>query len=167
MKDKRISETDSIDELAKFWDTHDLTAFEDQLEEVPELVSRGEPGARVSVPLSSKELAGAREERLARRREEDIGPFCRLHSERPFVGFEVESSMRVATGKVIDGKVVVEGEPLVEGSTVTVILPEPGEEVDLTAEEESRLAQAVREADEGDFLEEDAEQFLDDLDRRR
>ncbi len=82
------------------------------------------------------------------------------------MGFEVKLIMRVATGKVIDGKVVVEGEPLVEGSTVTVFLPEPGEEIELTPEEESRLAQAVREADEGDFLEGDAEQFLDKLDRR-
>jgi hypothetical protein len=31
----------------------------------------------------------------------------------------------LTTGKVIDGKVVVEGEPLLEGSTVTVFLPEP------------------------------------------
>jgi hypothetical protein len=75
--------------------------------------------------------------------------------------------MRVATGKVVDGKVVVEGEPLVEGSTVTVFLPESSEEVELTPEEESQLAQAVREADDGDFLEEDAEQFLDELDHRR
>ena len=73
--------------------------------------------------------------------------------------------MRVATGRVIDGKVVVEGEPLVEGSTVTVFLPEPDEEIELTVEE-SRLAQAVREADEGDFIEEDAERFLDELDRQ-
>jgi hypothetical protein len=71
----------------------------------------------------------------------------------------------VATGRVIDGKVVVEGEPLVEGSTVTVFLPEPDEEIELTVEE-SRLAQAVREADEGDFIEEDAERFLDELDRQ-
>jgi hypothetical protein len=82
------------------------------------------------------------------------------------VGFGVESIMRVATGKVVDGKVVVDGEPLVEGSTVTVFLPEPGEEIELTPEEESRLAQAVREADEGDFIEGDAEQFLDELERR-
>lgn len=40
------------------------------------------------------------------------------------------------------------------------------EKIELTPEEESRLAQTVREADEEDFLEEDAEQFLDELDRR-
>ena len=29
-----IPQTDSIQELAHFWDTHDLTDFEDELEEV-------------------------------------------------------------------------------------------------------------------------------------
>lgn len=32
----KIPQTDSIQELACFWDTHDLTDFEDQLEEVNE-----------------------------------------------------------------------------------------------------------------------------------
>jgi predicted DNA binding CopG/RHH family protein len=30
----KISQTDSIQELAHFWDTHDLTDFKDELEEV-------------------------------------------------------------------------------------------------------------------------------------
>ncbi len=34
MKARRIPDTDSIEELARFWDTHDLTDFQDQLEEV-------------------------------------------------------------------------------------------------------------------------------------
>ena len=38
MRNQRIPETDSIEELAAFWDTHDLTDFEDQLEEVQEPV---------------------------------------------------------------------------------------------------------------------------------
>jgi hypothetical protein len=39
MKQKvRLPKTDSIDELAQFWDTHDLTDFEDQLEVVTEPV---------------------------------------------------------------------------------------------------------------------------------
>jgi predicted DNA binding CopG/RHH family protein len=38
----KIPETDSIEELAKFWDAHDLTDFEEQLEEVTEpLFERG------------------------------------------------------------------------------------------------------------------------------
>jgi CopG antitoxin of type II toxin-antitoxin system len=34
MKARKIPSTDSIEELARFWDHHDLTDFEDQLEEV-------------------------------------------------------------------------------------------------------------------------------------
>jgi len=33
-----MPQTDSIRELAQFWDTHDVTDFEDQLEEVRETV---------------------------------------------------------------------------------------------------------------------------------
>ncbi|MEA5470097.1 CopG family antitoxin [Spirulina sp. 06S082] len=36
MNTHKIPSTDSIDKLAQFWDTHDLTDFEDQLEEVQE-----------------------------------------------------------------------------------------------------------------------------------
>ena len=35
---KQLPKTDSIDELAKFWDSHDVTDFDDQLEEVSETV---------------------------------------------------------------------------------------------------------------------------------
>ena len=38
MNRKNIPKTDSIQELAHFWDTHDLTDFEDELEEVDEPV---------------------------------------------------------------------------------------------------------------------------------
>ena len=38
MNHSKIPETDSIQELASFWDTHDLADFEDQLEEVTEHV---------------------------------------------------------------------------------------------------------------------------------
>src|SRR5439155_27371477 len=34
MKSRKLPRTDSIQELAKFWDSHDLTDFEDDLEEV-------------------------------------------------------------------------------------------------------------------------------------
>jgi CopG antitoxin of type II toxin-antitoxin system len=33
-----LPKTDSVEELARFWDTHDLTDFEDELEEVAEPV---------------------------------------------------------------------------------------------------------------------------------
>nr|VFJ44661.1 MAG: CopG antitoxin of type II toxin-antitoxin system [Candidatus Kentron sp. FM]VFJ52571.1 MAG: CopG antitoxin of type II toxin-antitoxin system [Candidatus Kentron sp. FM]VFK09533.1 MAG: CopG antitoxin of type II toxin-antitoxin system [Candidatus Kentron sp. FM] len=38
----KIPKIDSISELATFWDTHDLTDFEDELEEVPGRVFAGE-----------------------------------------------------------------------------------------------------------------------------
>ena len=38
MKNLKIPETDLIEGLAYFWDTHDLTDFEEELEEVTESV---------------------------------------------------------------------------------------------------------------------------------
>lgn len=38
MKTQPLPQTDSIQELAHFWDTHDLTDFNDELEEVTETV---------------------------------------------------------------------------------------------------------------------------------
>ena len=38
MKKSKLPKTDSIQELAEFWDTHDLTDFEEELEEVAEPV---------------------------------------------------------------------------------------------------------------------------------
>ncbi|MGD2091901.1 MAG: CopG family antitoxin [Candidatus Aminicenantes bacterium] len=50
---KKIPETDSIQELAHFWDTHDLTDFEDQLEEVNEPVF--EPITDIKIHLEPDE----------------------------------------------------------------------------------------------------------------
>lgn len=38
MNREKIPQTDSIEELTRFWDKHDLTDFEDELEEVAEPV---------------------------------------------------------------------------------------------------------------------------------
>ena len=54
MKDQEIPQTDSIEELAQFWDTHDLVDFEGQLEEVTEPVF--ERGSVVKIHLQPKEL---------------------------------------------------------------------------------------------------------------
>ena len=56
MSNQRIPETDSIEELAAFWDTHDLTQFEDQLEEVSQpIFVRGEPSI-VEISLKPSEV---------------------------------------------------------------------------------------------------------------
>ena len=38
MKTEALPQTDSIQELSQFWDTHDVTDFEDELEEITEPV---------------------------------------------------------------------------------------------------------------------------------
>jgi len=55
MKPQRIPNTDSIEELSKFWDTHDLTDFEDQLEEVRAPVFARRRESTVEVALTPKE----------------------------------------------------------------------------------------------------------------
>lgn len=59
--------------------------------------------------------------------------------------------MKMSTGKVIDGKVVVEGVELVEGSTV-IVLEEDDEVVELTAEQEAELETASDEIKRGNFV---------------
>ena len=54
----KIPRIDSIQELAHFWDTHDLTDFEDELEEVPEPVFGFL--TELTVPLEPKELEALR-----------------------------------------------------------------------------------------------------------
>jgi hypothetical protein len=56
MNNHTFPQTDSIRELAAFWDTHDLTDFEDQLEEVRERVF--ERPAKFTVELDADD-AGA------------------------------------------------------------------------------------------------------------
>ncbi len=48
-----IPQTDSIQELARFWDTHEITDFEDQLEVVEEPVFQRE--AMVNIRLEPQE----------------------------------------------------------------------------------------------------------------
>ena len=57
--------------------------------------------------------------------------------------------MRIATGKVISGKVVIEGEPLEEGATVTVLAPDGQEPFEIAEEQEAALLEAIDEAERG------------------
>lgn len=54
MTNQPLPRTDSIQELARFWDTHDLTEFEDQLEEVTEPVFERE--TIVQIRLQPQEI---------------------------------------------------------------------------------------------------------------
>jgi predicted DNA binding CopG/RHH family protein len=59
MNTPKIPPTDSIEELARFWDTHDLTDFEDELEEVTEPIF--ERTAMVKIHLQPKEMEALKE----------------------------------------------------------------------------------------------------------
>ena len=55
MSTDKVPRTDSIHELAQFWDTHDLTDFEEQLEEVAEPVFEREKVVQVHLPTRDAE----------------------------------------------------------------------------------------------------------------
>jgi hypothetical protein len=59
--------------------------------------------------------------------------------------------MRVTKGKVVNGNIVVEGESLPEGSSVTVLVTDE-DGFTLTEEEENLLLEAMAEADRGEFI---------------
>lgn len=71
--------------------------------------------------------------------------------------------MKIASGTVVDGKVVVEGEALREGSTVTILLREDEESFELTPEEEEELLESIAEIERGEFI--SGEQLLERLRR--
>jgi hypothetical protein len=55
MSKPKIPSTDSVEEFARFWDTHDATDFEDEVEEVTEPVFVRKPGTVVTFRLEPKE----------------------------------------------------------------------------------------------------------------
>ena len=55
MKARKIPSTDSIEELARFWDRHDLTDFDDQLEDVTAPVFSRKSTTAVAVRLRPDE----------------------------------------------------------------------------------------------------------------
>jgi hypothetical protein len=56
LKMSKVISTDSIEELARFWDTHDLTDFEDDMEEVQEPVFDEGPKTVMRIPLHPEEM---------------------------------------------------------------------------------------------------------------
>lgn len=72
--------------------------------------------------------------------------------------------MKVATGKIVGGKVVVEGVTFEEGSSVTVLARDDEGGFKLTPEEEAELLLSIAEADRGETV--PAEEVLAKLARR-
>lgn len=68
-KIKKIPDFRTLEEMAEFWDTHDLTDFEDELEEVKEPVFKNMNTRVVSLMLDSDQYVKL--ERIAAQREVD------------------------------------------------------------------------------------------------
>lgn len=60
--------------------------------------------------------------------------------------------MRVTSGKVVSGRIVVEGEPLPDGSIVTVLARDVDESFELDATAEAELLLSLAEADRGQLI---------------
>jgi hypothetical protein len=60
--------------------------------------------------------------------------------------------MQLATGIVVDGKIVVEGEPLPEGAEVTILVREADETFEVPPELEAELLESIAEADRGETI---------------
>ena len=71
--------------------------------------------------------------------------------------------MKVATGIVVDGKVVVEGTALSEGSPVTVMLRESDDTFTLGPEDENELLESIAAIERGEFV--SGEELLERLRR--
>ena len=72
--------------------------------------------------------------------------------------------MKIATGKVVGGKVVVEGVTLKEEASVTVLARDGDGGFTLSPEEEAELLLSIAEADRGETV--SAEEVLAKLARR-
>jgi predicted DNA binding CopG/RHH family protein len=63
---RKIPQSDSIDKLARFWDTHDLTELEDQLEDVRAPVFERETSGVIAIRLHPQEAEAVKEAAKAR-----------------------------------------------------------------------------------------------------
>lgn len=70
--------------------------------------------------------------------------------------------MKIATGVVTDGQIVVEGQPFAEGEQVTVLGHDDHHPFRVTAEEKRLLLESIAQADRGELV--DGEQLLAELD---
>jgi hypothetical protein len=71
--------------------------------------------------------------------------------------------MKVLTGTVVEGKIVVEGEPLTDGDKVTVIAGEGDETFELSPAQEAELLDAISDIERGKGI--DGRRFLEELER--
>ena len=73
------------------------------------------------------------------------------------------SSMQLAIGTVVDGKIVVAGDPLPEGAVVTILAREADETFEVPPELEAELLESIAQADRGETI--SAKEILERLRR--
>jgi hypothetical protein len=62
------------------------------------------------------------------------------------------SAVQVTIGIVVDGKVVVEGDPLPDGTVVTIIARDAEETFEVPPELEAELLESIAQADRGETI---------------
>ena len=72
-------------------------------------------------------------------------------------------AMQLATGTVVGGKVVVTGDPLPEGTVVTILAREADETFEVPPELEAELLESIAQANRGETI--SAEKMLERLGR--
>jgi hypothetical protein len=72
--------------------------------------------------------------------------------------------MQLATGTVVGGKIVVQGDPLPDGTVVTILVRESTETFEVPPELEAELLESIAEAERGETV--SAEELLQRLRRR-
>ena len=72
--------------------------------------------------------------------------------------------MRVASGKVVDGRVELEGSELPDGVEVTVLVREDEETFEVDAETEKMLLESIAQAERGETI--SLDELIADLRRR-
>jgi hypothetical protein len=70
--------------------------------------------------------------------------------------------MKIATGTVVRGNIVVEGNPFPEGEKVTVLSHSDEKTFHVAPEEKRMLLESIAQAERGEFV--DADALLADLD---
>ena len=68
------------------------------------------------------------------------------------MGRSIMVAMQLATGTVVGGKVVVEGDPLPEGTVVTILAREADEAFEVPPELEAELLESIAQAERGETI---------------
>ena len=61
-------------------------------------------------------------------------------------------AMQLATGTVVGGKIVVDGDPLPEGAVVTILAREADETFEVPPELEAELQESIAQAERGETI---------------